>query len=157
MSCSKSETLLRRTDTFDPVCFLYAFLLRISNVTTVKRTLLQTNNFFQSWDKKAISLTPTQTRILGISEKQRIKLEILVKFVKKKHFLHLKTIIIYFLISYFSLSAMRFSQTLYLFFLCCSLQPTNSCFISLKAISDKNLQTILHPSMSYWFQYCDLH
>ena len=149
--------MLRRTDTFDPVCFLYVFLSRISNMKTVKRTLLQTNNFFQSWDRKAISLAPTQTRILGISEKQRIKLEILVKFLKKKHFLHLKTIIIYFLISYFSLSAMLFSQTLYLFFLCCSLQPTNSCFVSLNAISYKNLQTILHPSMSYWFQYCDLH
>ena len=25
-----------------------------------------------------------------------------------------------------------------------------------KAISDRDLQTMLHPSMNYWFQYCDL-
>ena len=29
-SCFIVETLLRRIDTFDPVCFLYAFLSRIS-------------------------------------------------------------------------------------------------------------------------------
>ena len=52
-SRSKAETLLRRTDTFDPVCFLYAFLPLISKAKTVKRTLLQTSNFFQSSNKKA--------------------------------------------------------------------------------------------------------
>ena len=40
------ETLLRRTDTFDPVCFLYASLSRISKAETVKMTQLQTENFF---------------------------------------------------------------------------------------------------------------
>ena len=34
--------------------------------------------------------------------------------------------------------------------------PTNSCFASLKAISDKGLQTILNLSVNYWFQYCDV-
>ena len=52
-SRSKAETLLRRTDTFDPICFLYAFLPLISKAKTVKMTLLQTNNFFQSSNKKA--------------------------------------------------------------------------------------------------------
>ena len=108
--------MLRRTDTFDPVCFLYAFLSRISKAKTVKRTLFQTNNFIQSSDKEAICLTPTQMRILGISEKQRTKLEIFVKFLEKKHFFTFQAIIICFLISYFSLSAMLLNQTLYLFF-----------------------------------------
>ena len=85
-SCSKARTLLRRTDTFYPICFLYASLSRISEAKTVKRTLLQTDNFFQSSDKKATSPTRTQTKILGISEKQRIKLAIFVNFLKKKHF-----------------------------------------------------------------------
>ena len=44
--CPKAETLLRRTYTFDSVCFRYAFLSRISKAKTVKRTLFQTDNFF---------------------------------------------------------------------------------------------------------------
>ena len=103
-SCSKTEILLRRTDTFGPVCFIYAFLSPISKAETLKRTLLQTDNFFQSSDKKVTCLTPT-----------RIKLDIFVKFLKENIFLHFKTIII-FLISYFSLSVILLSRTLYLFF-----------------------------------------
>ena len=95
-SRSKAETLLRRTDTFDPVCFLYAFLPLISKAKTVKRTLLQTNNFFSPQIKRASCLTPTQINILGISEEQRIKLDIFVNFLKKNHFLDFKTTIIFF-------------------------------------------------------------
>ena len=36
LSCSKVETLRRRTDTFDQVCFLYAFLLHISKAKNCK-------------------------------------------------------------------------------------------------------------------------
>ena len=36
-SCSKADTLLRRKDTFDPVCFLYAFLSRISKTKNCKK------------------------------------------------------------------------------------------------------------------------
>ena len=52
---------------------------------TVESKLLQTD-VFQPSDKKATCLTPTQIEILGITEKQRIKLDILIKFLKKKHF-----------------------------------------------------------------------
>ena len=45
-----------RTDTFDPVCFLYAFLSHISKVETVNRTLLQTDNFFSPQIKKPPAL-----------------------------------------------------------------------------------------------------
>ena len=113
-SCSKTEILLRRTDTFGPVCFIYAFLSPISKAETLKRTLLQTDNFFQSSDKKITCLTPT-----------RIKLDIFVKFLKENIFYTLK-------------------------------QPTKSCFVSLKARSDRDLQT-MHTSVYYWFQYSDLH
>ena len=94
----KAETLLRRADTFDPVCFLYASLSRISKAETVKRTLLQTDNFFQSSDKKVTCLTQTQIKVLGISEKQRINFDIFVNFLKKKRFffLHFKKVILFF-------------------------------------------------------------
>ena len=34
-------------------------------------------------------------------------------------------------------------------------QPTNNWFCATE--SDIDLLTILHPSMNYWFQYCDLY
>ena len=95
-SCSKTETLLTRTDTFDAACFLYASLLRIFKAKTIKRTLLQTDNFFQSSDEKATSLTRTQIKSSGISEKQRIKLDILSIFSKRNIFLDFQAIIIFF-------------------------------------------------------------
>ena len=113
-SCSKAEILLRRGDVFDPVCFLYASLLRISKAETVTGIPLQTDNFFQSSNKKATCLTRTRINILGISEKQRIKLGIFVSFLKKKHFLHFKTTINFIL--QFYKSATLLSRTLYLFF-----------------------------------------
>ena len=88
-SCSKAETLLRRTDTFDPVCFLYASLSRISKAETVKKTLLQTDNFFHPSDKKKMTcLTRTQIKVFGISEKRRISFDIFVIFLKKKRFFY---------------------------------------------------------------------
>ena len=104
-SCFKAETLPRRTGTFDPVCFLYASLSRISKAETVKRTLLQTDNFFQSSDIKFTCLTRTQIKVLGISEKQRINLDTFVNFLKKKRlfFLYFKIVIFFvFLISFCS-------------------------------------------------------
>ena len=50
----------------------------------------------QSSNKKVTFLTTTQMKILGISKTQKIKLDIFVEFLKKKHFLHFKTIIIFF-------------------------------------------------------------
>ena len=83
-SCSEAETLLRRIDTFDPVCLLYASLSRISEAETVKRTLVQTENFFQPSNKKVICLTRTQIKALGISEKLRINFDVFLSFLKKK-------------------------------------------------------------------------
>ena len=44
---------MRRTDTFDPVLFLYASLLRIFKAQTVIRTVLKVDKFFQPSDKKS--------------------------------------------------------------------------------------------------------
>ena len=93
-SCSKAETLLRRTGTFDPVCFLYASLSHISKAETLQSTLLQKDNFFHSSDKKVTCLTRTQIKVLGIFEKQRINLDIFVNFLKKnRFFLHFNPVI----------------------------------------------------------------
>ena len=82
--------MLRRTDTFDPVCFLYAFLSCILKAETVKKTLLQADNNFQSPDKKVTCLTQIQIKVLRIFGKQRIKLDIFVNFLKTKHFFTLQ-------------------------------------------------------------------
>ena len=63
------------------LCF-HAFLKR----KTVKRTLVQTGNIFSPQIKS--TLPYTDTKISGISEKQRIKLNIFVNFLKKKRFFY---------------------------------------------------------------------
>ena len=88
-SCSKAETLFRRTDTLDLICFLYASLSHISKAETVKRTLVQRELFFSPQIKKATCLLPYKN--FRNSEKQIIKLEIFVNFLKKTRFLHCKT------------------------------------------------------------------
>ena len=55
-SCPKTETLLRGANSFDLFCFLNTSLLCISKGKTVRRTLLQTDNFFQSSDKTSTAL-----------------------------------------------------------------------------------------------------
>ena len=67
----------------------HAFLKR----KTVKRTLPQTDNIFSPQLKKTSCLTRTQ--ISGISEKQRIKLNIFVNFLKKKNFFTLQSSIFF--------------------------------------------------------------
>ena len=47
------------------------------------------DNFFQLPDKKATCFTREHMKMLGISEKQRIKLDIFVNFLKNKLFLTL--------------------------------------------------------------------
>ena len=157
--CSKVETLLRRTDTFDSVSFLYASLSRISKAKTCKEDTASDGWHFQSSDKKAPCLTRTQIKILGISEKQRIKLDIFVNFGKKKHFLYFETTFFYYYYFYFNLqfwrSATLLTRTFVSFIPSCSLQPTNNCFCATE--SDIDLETIFLPSMNYWFQCCDLH
>ena len=87
----------------------------------------------------------TQTKVLGISEKQRIKLDIFVSFQKRNIFLHLKTIFFFDFILQLLQECDTFVSNSVFFFVTCSLQPTYSCFMSLKAISDGDLQNILQP------------
>ena len=150
-ACSKTETLLRRTETFDPICFLYAFVFRVSKAKIVKRTLLKTENYFHPLDKKTTCLTWTQIKISEISEKQRIKLDIFVNFIKKKCFLNFKTI--FFLISFCSFEALRYFWVELCIFVSKLLSATNQqLFASLKTISHMDLQTVPHHSINYWFQ-----
>ena len=138
-SCSKAETLFRRTDTLDLICFLYASLSYISKAETVKRALLQTDNFFSVIRLKNNLLYPDTKKNFRNSEKQRIKLDIFVNFLKKNNFLHFETTIILFdFFLQFWRSTILLSRTMS-FFTSCALQPTNSCFVSLKVISDKDL------------------
>ena len=117
----------------------HAFLKR----KTVKRTLPQTDNIFSPQLKKTSCLTRTQ--ISGISEKQRIKLNIFVNFLKKKHFFTVQSNI--FFISIWSFEECNsFDSNSPSFIPSCSLQPTNNCFRATE--SDIDLQTILHPFMN---------
>ena len=111
----RSTDTFRRTDTPDLVCFLYASLSHISKAETVKRTLVQRELFFSPQIKKATCLLPYKN--FRNSEKQIIKLEIFVNFLKKKHFLHFKTgIILFDFILQFWRSTILLSRTLYLFY-----------------------------------------
>ena len=136
-SCSKTETLLGRTDTFDLVCFLYASLSRVSKAKTVKRALLQTDNFFSPQIKKATCFTHTQRTILRIPRNRELNWTFLSIFSKKPNVFY--TLKQQWPILQFWRSTILLSQTLYLFFPSCPLQPTNTCFVSLKAISDRDL------------------
>ena len=108
---------------------------------TVKRTLVQTDNIFSPQIKKRPawrghkSFRNSREAIILEKIPEKIILDIFVNFLKKKQFFTLQN----------SLS----------FILSCSLQPTNNSFCATKSGID--LQTILHPSMNYWCQYCDLH
>ena len=101
----RSTDTFRRTDTPDLVCFLYASLSHISKAET----------FFQSSDKKATCLLPYKN--FRNSEKQIIKLEIFVNFLKKKHFLHFKTgkILFDFILQFWK-STIYLSRSQYLFY-----------------------------------------
>ena len=67
-------------------------------------------NFFQSSDEKVTYLTRTQIKALGISEKQRINLNIFVNFLKKKLFF-LHTLKEKFFLFYFILQFLKESDT----------------------------------------------
>ena len=149
-SCSKTETLLKRRYTSDPVCLLYASLLHISKEKTVWRTQLHIDNIFQSPDKKSTSPARTQIKTLEIYEKNRIKLDIFINFLKKKQFFRLLNNNSSFLTSFWKFEGLR-CFWIELFIFCSKCQPT-VVFVPLKVILDRDLQTIFHPSVSYCFQ-----
>ena len=148
-SCSKAETLLRRTVTVSQTRFILPVFYMLSfhsflKQKTVKRTLLQTDNISSPQIKKH----PALTKISGIPE------ESFVNFLKKKHFFTPQNNIFLFQFAVLKECNTFGSNSLSLV-LSCPLQPTNNCFCATESGID--LQTTLHPSMNYWFQYCDLH
>ena len=151
-SCSKAETLLRRTDTFDPVSFLYAFLSRISKAKNCKEDTALDGKLFQSSDKKTPCLTRTQ-KFQELPRNRELNRTFLSIFSKRNIFLHFKT---FFLFQFTVLKECNtFDWNSPSFIPSCSLQPTNNCFCATE--SDIDLHTTLHSSTNYWFQYCDLH
>ena len=99
----------------------------------------------QSSDKKVTCLTRAQIKILGISDKERINVHF--SQFSQKHFFTLQKFfyIFFFLFSFlqFWRNVNTFDSSSVSFIPNCSLQPTSSCFASLKVISDRDLQTIL--------------
>ena len=102
---------------------------------TVKRTLLETDNIFSPQIKKGPCLKRTQIKILGISEKQRIKLDIFVNFLKKKHFFTLQNNIFFYFNLQFWRSATLLTRTRYLLFQVALCNQPTIVFAPLKAIS----------------------
>ena len=110
------QIFMRLCETFvNRSCCKTETFLCISKEKTVWGTLLQTNTFLQSSDKKSTSPTLTQIKILGIYEKQKIKLDIFVNFVeKKKQFSRFQTNNDFFLFHFSSLKDCNIlSQILY--------------------------------------------
>ena len=113
---------------FYMLCF-HAFLKR----KTVKRTLVQTGNIFSPQIKS--TLPYTDTKISGISEKQRIKLDIFVNFLRKNHFFTLQNNNVFDFSLQFWRSATLLTRTRYpLFQVAVRKQPTID-FLPLRAIS----------------------
>ena len=128
----------------------HAFLKR----KTVKRTLLQTDNIF-SPQLKSPCLTRTQ-KFQEFPRNRELNWTFLSIFSKRNIFLHFKTTEMFFLFQFEVLKECNtFDSNSVSFILRCSLQPANNCFCATE--SDIDLQTILHHSMNYWFQCCDLH
>ena len=127
----------------------HAFLKR----KTVKRALLHMDNIFSPQLKKTPWLTRTQ-KFQEFLRKRELNWTFLSIFSKRNIFLHFKAA--FFLFQFEVLKECNsFDSNSLSFIPSCSLQPTNNCFCATE--SDIDLQTILHPSMNYWFQYCDLH
>ena len=83
-SCSKAETLLRKTDTCDIVCFLYTFLLYLSKA--VEKDIASDEQLFSVLRLKSHLSHADRNESFTDSEKQRFNLNIFVNFLKKKHF-----------------------------------------------------------------------
>ena len=139
-SCSKAETLFTRTETFNLVCFLYASLSHLSKEETVKRTLFQTNNFFSVLEIKKQPALPGHNENFRNSEKQRIKFDIFVNFLTKKHFYTSKQQ--WFFLIHFKVlkESDTFESNSVSFFTGCPLQLTNNCFTSLKVIRTRTFK-----------------
>ena len=106
-----------------PSLFCMLSFLALLKRKTVKRTLLQTDNIFSSQIKKH---PYADTKISGISEKKRIKLDISVDFLKKKHFCTIQNNIVFNFNLQFWRCATLLTRTLYLStFYCKLLSKTN--------------------------------
>ena len=121
----------------------------------VKRTLLQTDNISSPLIKKQPAWRGHKD-FRNSRETENYLGHFCQISQKEAFFLHFKRTFFFF---WFQFAVLKECNTFHSnslsFTISCSLQPTNNCFCATE--SDIDLQTILHPSMNYWFQYCDLH
>ena len=127
----------------------HAFLKR----KTVKRTLLQTDNIFSPQIKKHPALRGHKN--FRNSRETENYIGHFCQFSQKETFFY--TSKQHFFLFQFAVlkECNTFDSNSLSFILSCSLQPTNNSFYANESGID--LEIILHPSMNYWFQYCDLH
>ena len=120
---------------------------------TVKRTLLQTDNIFSPQIKKHPALRGHKN--FRNSREADNYIGRFCQFSQKETFFFtLQNNIFLFQFAVLK-ECNTFDPNCLSFILSCSLQPTNNSFCATE--SGVDLQTMLHPSMNYWFQYCDLH
>ena len=139
--------------TFDLVSFLYRFLSRVSK------------DFFQSPDKKATCFVQIQRKILENSRNRELNWTFYFMFLKKKHFFTLwnnnYSFCMYFIVLK-EYDTVELNSVI--FFSSCPLPPTNSFFVSLKAIGafkpcSTPLWTIGFSNVAYiklWWSVIDL-
>ena len=134
-SCSKAETLLRRTGMLS----FHTFLKQ----KTVKRTLLQTDNIFSPQIKKHSALRGHKT--FRNSRETENYIGHFCQFSQKETFFY--TSKQHFFLFQFAVlkECNTFDSNSLSFILSCSLQPTNNCFCATESGID--LQTILHPAI----------
>ena len=161
-SCSKAETLLRRTDTFDLVSFLYAFLSRVSKAKNCKEDTALDGKLFQSSNKKTPCLTRTQ-KFQEFPRNRELNRTFLSIFSKRNIFLHFKTFFFDFNLQFWRSATLLTGTRCLLFQVALSNQPT-IVFVPLKVISTFTpyctpLRTIGFSSVIYiklWWSVKDL-
>ena len=146
--------MLKRSDTFNPVCFLYASLSGMLSGFQSKNGKEDTGSdgqLFQFSDKKTPSFTRTQIKIYMNSQKTENEIEHFCQFPRKEtFFLHFKiTAIVFDFILQFWRIAILLNRTL-----CLSFQVAicnQPIVISTKWLSDRGFKSILRTSKNYWF------
>ena len=140
-----------RTDSLIPSVFYMLSFHAFLKQKTVKRTLLQTDNILKIQKHPALR---GRKNFMNSRETENYIAHFCQFSRKETFFLHFKTTFFWFQFAVLK-ECNTFDSNSLSFIPSCSLQPTNNCFCATE--SDIDLQTILHPSMNYWFQYCDLH
>ena len=132
-SCSKAETVLRRTGTFDPICSLYAFLSRISKAKNCKEDTASYGEHFQSSVKKRTTCLTRAQQFQEFPRNTELNWTFLSIFSKRNIFLHFKAAFFYFNLKFWR-SATLLTRTRHLLFQVALCNQPTIVFAPLKAI-----------------------